>query len=510
MNKLFIILDKYEKYLKYLLYFGITLLVAAASASIITAKVSPIYLILIILGIVSILLSLINQIKDFLSKKSAQAGTNALITTISIIIIILLINLLTSRYNFRLDLTENQILSLAPQSQEIVQNLPQKLKVWVFTRDVNLFDKELLENYSRHGKNFSFEFVDPEIKIEIAQQFNIQNIGEVYLEYQDKRNLITTLNSNENLSEILITNAIESIQKQETTQIYFLQGHGEATLDNQENGLSRVVSNLEAKGNIVESINLATTSAIPEQTDLIIIPGPQKELFPGEINALESYLNSGKSLMVMLDPGINTGLEPLLDKWGIALDQRLLIDGSGKGETLGLGPATIIITDYGNHPITQNFGNNISVFPLARHSKIIPTLGIQATPILITNQQTWAETDLTGKEVRFNEGIDLPSPLYLGVALVNEKTNSRLVFIGNSTFATNSWIGQQFNQDLFLNSINWLSQDDNVTLSIAPREAKNRRINLNQTQSLIISLLALFLLPISALTTSGIIWWQRR
>ncbi len=510
MNKILIYLKKYQKYAKYLLYFGIFLLVAGIVASLITGKISPAYLSLIILGIINISLSLINKAEDFFNKRATQAGTNALITTISVLVIIALINFLATRYNYRLDLTENQILSLAPQSQEIVKSLPKKLKIWVFTRETNPFDKELLENYRRYGKNFSFEFVDPEIKIEIAQKFNLKSNGEVYLEYGDKKNLLTTLKPGENLSEITLTNAIETIKKDQQTSLYFLQGHGESSLDNKEDGLSQIVTNLQAKGNTVESLNLATNNQIPEPTNLIIIPGPKKELFPGEIDILKTYLNTGKNLMIMLDPNTKSGLEPLLKDWGVILDERLLIDGSEKGTSLGLGPATIIITDYGDHPITKDFGNNISVFPLARRIDITPIPGIQTSQLLITNQQTWAESDLAGQEVIFNKDSDIPGPLNVGIALTKEDTKSRLIIIGNSGFATNAWIGQQFNQDLFLNAINWLTQDDNSTLSISPKESKNRRLNLTPTKALIITLLSLFILPFIAITIAGFTWWQRR
>jgi ABC-type uncharacterized transport system involved in gliding motility auxiliary subunit len=510
MNNIFIVWKKYEKYAKYIFYFGLFLIVAGIIPWLITAKFSAIYLSLIILGILSIAVSLINKAEKFFSERSTQAGTNAIITTISVLIIIALINFLATRYSYRLDLTENQILSLAPQSQEIVKNLPKKLKVWVFTRENNPFDKDLLENYSRYGKNFTFEFIDPQIRIELAQKFNLKNTGEVYLEYGDKKSLITTLKPGETLSEILLTNAIETIKKERSTSIYILQGHGESSLDNKEDGLSQIISSLQAKGNTINSLNLATTNQIPDQTNLILIPGPKKELFTQEIDTLKTYLNSGKSLMVLLDPNTKTGLEPLLKDWGLTFDDRLLIDGSGGGESLGLGPATIIVTNYGDHPITMNFGNNITVFPLARHIDMTTTPGIEATPIVLTNQQTWAESDISGNEVKFNQEADLPGPLNLGIVLTKEDTKSRLIVIGNSGFITNSWIGQQFNQDLFLNSVNWLTQDDNSTLSISPKESKNRRLNLTPIKSLIITLLSVLIMPLAALITAGLIWWKRR
>ncbi len=504
-----------KKYSKLLLYLGIALLVAGTIAGIITAKFSSGYLLLIILGIICIAGSLINVAEKFLNNRATQAGTNALIATVSVLVIIALINFLAVRYSYRVDLTENKILSLSPQSQEIVNALPKKLKVWIFTREANDFDRELLENYSRYSNNFSFEFVDPEINIELAQKFQIKSLGEVYLEYGEKRNLVTTLGLGQTLSEITLTNAIETIKKEKFTYIYILQGHGELPLDETEEGLSQAINNLKAKGNIIESLNLATSPNIPENTNLIIIPGPQKQLFPGEIEALKKYLDAGNSLMLMLDPDTNSGLEPLLNDWGITLDNRLLIDASGIGNAIGLGPATIIITEYGDHPITKDFANNISVYPISRRIEVKPTPTTEVFKLLITNPQTWAESDLTEQEVSFNQDSDISGPLDLGVALTkrNEQDSnqiSRLIVIGNSGFASNSWLGQQFNKDFFINSVNWLTKNDDSTLSISPKEPKNRRINLSPIQSLIITLMAVVIMPFLALTTAGIIWWKRR
>jgi ABC-type uncharacterized transport system involved in gliding motility auxiliary subunit len=82
--------------------------------------------------------------------------------------------------------------------------------------------------------------------------------------------------------------------------------------------------------------------------------------------------------------------------------------------------------------------------------------------------------------------------------------------IGNSTFATDGLFDQLGNGDVFLNSVRWAGQQEQSTLSIRPKEAKNRRINLTAQQASLAGWLALVILPLLAFGTAIFIWWRRR
>jgi len=156
--------------------------------------------------------------------------------------------------------------------------------------------------------------------------------------------------------------------------------------------------------------------------------------------------------------------------------------------------------------------------------------------------------------LEFNEGKDLKGPLTLGVALTRKQppksastpqaaptpspllspttqsktsptplaspaspapssqtaTESRLVVLGNSEFATDGLFQQQLNGDVFLNSVTWLSQQDQQPLSIRPKEPKNRRITLTTTQGNLLILSSLLVLPLIGFAIAVIIWWKRR
>lgn len=610
-----------SKYLPYLLLFGIFLTVAGVVSGSISEKWGTPSISLVVTGSVVLIIGLgfwLATSQDFWGKRATQAGTNALIATTAMIVILGLVNFLGTRYTFRLDLTETKLFTLSPQSQELVKNLDKPLKVWVFVSEPNPNDKDLLVNYRNNNPNFEFEFVDPQVNLGLAEKFKVTKVGEVYLEYGADKLLVQDINNEtgETISESQLTNAIARIQRTEPNYIYFLQGHGELALDNAEGSISDAVNSLEGKGYQVEPVNIGETGKIAEKTDVLVIAGAKRQLLKGEVEIIEKYVNKGGSILVMLDPQTDPGLKPFLKEWGIELDERLVIDGSGKGEILGFGPATPIITHYGNHPITKDFGNGISLYPLSRAIGTVEVKNVQPSALLITDDQTWAETNLDSEKLEFNENQDIKGPLDLGVAFtrkastetsqpkssdnsvsssqsqsssssnsdnsasssqsqsssslssdnsasssqsqvssstdtktkanlenevktessssvsspnllkdsklelksedqeqkeVKANSESRLVIFGSSTFATNGWFNQQsLNSDVFLNSVDWLAKNNENSLSIRPREQKNRRIKPSPLQAALISWLALFIIPLAGIAAAVITWWRRR
>ena len=509
---------------KILFFLGLAITTAGIIIRLIENTWSSIAWVLLLAGLLILIICfvLINHNKtSFLNRRSVEAGTNTILSTCALLIILGLINFLAVRYSVRLDLTENQLFTLSPQTQTIVQNLPKPLKVLVFAPQSKPEIEPLLENYRSYNDNFQYEFVDPDVRIELREKFDVQSKGDIYLEYDDKKQLVQTINDNfsNSLSEVQLTNAIERILRDHTPLVYFTQGHGEAQLEEgSENSLSIAVKNLSDKGYKVEPINLATSGKIPNEPDVIVVPGPIRQLFPQEVKMLQTYLNNGGSLLLMLIPNTNPELTPLLQDYGIKLDDRFIIDASGAGSILGFGPAAPLITTYGDHPITDRLGNGISIFPESRPITNTPIKGVTAAPLIITDAETWAEKNITTAEIAFNEQEDIKGPLNIGFAFTkskptsagNQSSESRLVIFGSSTFIINGWFEQQLNGDIFLNAVNWLAKEDEQTLSIRPKEPKNRRINLSNVQASIISWTALRIMPLLGLVVAGAVWWRRR
>jgi ABC-type uncharacterized transport system involved in gliding motility auxiliary subunit len=553
-----------NKLWKLVFWLGPFFLAAGLTIGLISEKWGIIPLLLTILGLVicSLWIIIQSQQSKWWQKRSTQSGTNALVATLSVLVILGLINFLGIRYHLRLDLTDSQLFTLSPQSRELVSNLPQTMKVWLFSKEQNLQDRELLDNYHRQSNKFKFEYLDPQLKPGIAEKFGVKDYGEVYLEFQNKRQLVQIINENERLSEIKLTTRLQQITSSKTAKVYFLQGHGEHPLTASKRAISQAIQGLTDKNLTTSALNLAEQPQVPDDATVIVVAGPKKELLTGEVIALQNYLNRGGNLLLMIDPNTNPKIDTILKDWGVRLDNRLAIDTSGAN--LQLGPAAILVTEYGQHPITKDFGKNISVYPLTRPLEIDPVPGIESMALLKTKPypSSWAESDQKSEKLEFNEGQDLKGPLTLGVALTRKLSNpipttlpspiptnspapiptnspspisttlpspiptnspspisttsqptakeSRLVVFGNSNFAADGLFEQQLNGDVFLNSVSWLSQQDQQLLSIRPKEPKNRRIVISTLEANLLTIAAVFVLPLIGLGTGFVIWWKRR
>ncbi|MCY7393580.1 MAG: Gldg family protein, partial [Leptolyngbyaceae cyanobacterium CAN_BIN12] len=195
----------------------------------------------------------------FWRRRSTEAGANAFVSTLAVLVMLGLINFLGAKYVWRVDLTENQQFTLAPQTQELVRSLPQPVKVWVFDKQQNPQDRELLESYRRLGKQFSFEFVDPQAAPSLAKQLEVKNIGEVILERSpnQRKQFVQSVNAQDRLSEVKLTNAIEQINSDRKTTVYFLQGHGERAIDGGQGAMDQAVKLLGDKNFVAKALNLA-------------------------------------------------------------------------------------------------------------------------------------------------------------------------------------------------------------------------------------------------------------
>ncbi|MFP4337128.1 MAG: GldG family protein [Halothece sp.] len=403
---------------KYFILFGIIFIIIGAVAGYVAGEWIPVPIGILAGGTLILIVGFIILSRGFWRRRSTQTGLNALIATIALVTILVSLNIIAINYGRTFDLTETNLYTLASQSQQLVENLEQPLKVFVFESPPTPESERLLKKYQSYSENFEFEFVDPQQDIAKVESFGVESFGEVYIEYGDKTQFVQEVNELEPLSEIELTNAINIIQRDRVSFAYFLQGHGEPPLEEVQGGFSQSVASLEQQGYQVEPFNFAEETNLPSSPNsVLIIVSPQQDLFPGEIESIQNYVAAGGHLFLLLDRDSSDSLEPLLDFWGIELDDRVIVDASGKGEALGFNPATALVTNYGDHPITNPLENGISVYPLSRPIDVREMPGVEATPLAFTNEESWAESDITQEQLQYNPERDRAGPLVLAFAL---------------------------------------------------------------------------------------------
>jgi len=566
-----------QGFLKYLVWPGLVLLTAAVVVGLLNGWTLTAIALLItglLLSVASVSAGEFSVFQlGFWQQRSTQAGTNAVVSVLSVLVILALVNFLGARYDSRTDLTDGQLLSLSPASQEVVANLAEPTKVTIFNPAPDPLDKQLLENYRRYNPDFTYEYIDPLANPQVAQNMGVQTGGEVFLttqvpvgrdgEDRSRTLLVQRVSFEERLTERQLTNKLAQLSQEDIAVVYFMQGHGEYAIDGSKAGFFQAATRLQDENFTVAPLNLADTGTIPPDADVVIIGGPQQTFFENEVIAVRDYAESGGSLFVLIAPQVETGLEVMMSQWGVVPEKTIVIDTSAGGQQVGLGPAAPLVTDYGDHPITDSFDGGRSFFPVARPLQIREVTNVEESPLLFTNQNSHAQPITEGDELEVDTDKVPEGPFALGVALsrpavvetsfpvteedLEEDTEpdesadkatedadaeaqseaaaqaedrvqpgevelgeSRMVIIGNSSFATDGLFDQQLNGDVFLNSVNWLSKLDSPTLSIRPKEVTNRRINMTGQQQILMIVLALLVFPLSGLVGAGVLWVRRR
>jgi ABC-type uncharacterized transport system involved in gliding motility auxiliary subunit len=503
---------------KTLFWLGPLLIVFGLSVGVVSGKWEPLPLILLIAGATFLGLAVLYQIytaKGFWGRRSTEMGSNALVSTLAVLLILVIVNFVAIRYAGRLDLTENQVLSLAPQSQQQVSKLNQPVKLLIFTITPAQVNSVVLDQYKQaSGGKFTYQIINPEADPLMAERYKIQRNGDMVLEMGQRTQSLPGP-----LTEMSLTPAIARLLSNQQASAYFTSGHGERSLAQGEGAFSQAATALQNQNITPKPLNLLTEGQVPATANVVVIAGPRKPFLPNEVQVLDAYLNAGGKALLLLDPQTETGLDSLLKSWGVRLDsKRVVIDNSRR--VAQLGPQIPVITQYGDHPITSSFQGQPSIFPLAQAVTATPIGNEKIVELLKTTEKSWAEADLKNPEVQLNPETDQKGPLSLGVAISRTlqvtpgqpPKEARLIVIGNSEFAadTSLGFGAGLNGDVFVNSVTWLSDIKEIPLSISPKDPKNRRLEPSADTSRWIFFTSIGLFPFGAFFMAVFTWWRRR
>jgi ABC-type uncharacterized transport system involved in gliding motility auxiliary subunit len=445
----------------------------------------------------------------YFRSRGGRLGANTAILTVAVLGIFALVNYLGYRHHKRIDLTTEKLYSLSDQTRKIVSTLDKDVKIITFAKEDDPQLRDQMEEFRDLSKRLSYERVDPQVKPEVARQYQITKMGEVVVAAGSR------VERPQGTSEQELTNAILKVTRETLKTICFLEGHGEKGLtDSEGDGYSSIDANLKKENYQTKAVSLVTTDKMPSDCAVLVVAGPKKPLLQPESAMIGKYLEGGGKAMFLLDPDTDPQLTEVLKAWNVEVGNNTVIDVSAAGQMFGGGPFAPLVLTFGEHPITKDFARSMTIFPFARSVKPGTATGTGVTPttLLTTSEASWGETQMkAGGTPQFDAASDLKGPVPLGVAAskASGAGEARLVVIGDADFAANRAIGFQRNADLFLNSVNWLAQDENL-ISIRPKSQLNRRVDLSASQQNLLFWLFVLVMPAAVLGTGAYIWWKRR
>ncbi len=462
-----------------------------------------------------------NLIESYQSNRIVDR-LHAVAQFVLVFLILAAINAIAMRSYTRIDTTIGRSFTLSAQTVAYLKQLDQPIKVIVTlseqsphlgVRDIYHDVRSMLSEYEYETRNqganrVDVEYLDLYQQARRAKELGITDENAIIFTAADQAPRRITIdqlyNVSENevqefLGETKFTQAILELTQTDTPVIYFTTGHGEMDPNdfNPARGISKLLDTLKSRNLATQPLDFSQTDEIPDDAALIVIASPQSRIHPREQELLKGYLrrNSGR-ILLLLEPGIDHGLDDLLFEWGILTDDAVAVETSRKALIDG---GDLMVRRFAPHPITDELLRlNMSLITdRARIVRADPGRPIDESllvkELMATSDHSWGEKNYESETfATYDPAVDLQGPVVIA-ALSERKVDSslgisipggRLVVFGTSNFITNYRIQDSGNLFLALNAINY-AIDRVAQLNIPPRPIKKVKLDLSMEQLLL-------------------------
>lgn len=475
--------------------------------------------------------------------KRILSNLNSIASVLLAGVLVLMVGFIGLRNPLRVNLSDRTYYELSEKTLSLLNELENEVVITVFFQEEHklyLDIENLLEEYEYLSRNIRVEWVDPTrdlarmeklvskyglteaqvVVFDIDGKFEVKkqsDIATLKLEQGHKEPTITAFRG-----EQAFSSAIYGLMQGETPTVYFLVGHGERRVTDfdQMAGFSKIGTKVLQDNLDVQELVLTAKKKIPDDAAALVIAGPAKIMGSVEVEMIEEYLNRNGRVMILLDALKETGLETMLNRWGVGLRHDIVVDPENT-----LQGSDVHIRRYNAHPISMEM-ESIAQFILPRSIEPLvessedevaedrPTV----VPLFFTSDKSWSETQVKDSTAKFDENTgDKRGPFSLGVAVERGSTQqvldvqikpSRMVVFGDSDFVSNgSMVGG--NADLFMSALNWLLDREEL-IAIASKPIEEVKLSLSSKQLNGMFWLNVAGIPSIAMVLGLLVWLRRR
>lgn len=484
-------------------------------------------------------------------RRRVVTGVNVVVALLLIGAAVLITNIIASKFPLRWTLSSGSVSGLSDKTISLLNGLETKIEVTAFlpsdSTQASLI-RDLLKEYEyaaarKPALEFSVEIVDPIRNIartrELSREYEIAEDNVVVFNCEGRRKYVGLkeiaeyqLCESEGKAKVemvafkgeqAFSSAILRVSHGKTPVIYFLQGHGERSIEDygRQSGYSGIAKAIRRDNMEIRELRLAETGGVPDDCTVLVVPGPSKQISTLESEMIADFLaNRHGRLLLMMDPSVKTGLESLLHDWGVRI-------GTGIVSGLTLSGQELVVRNYGDHPITHRLGQLMTMFyrpcPVEPSAPDAPANEVSAdkarvTMLAMCGKQGWEERNLSQRSVSFDPGTDRPGPISVAVAVEKgtvavdvEIEPTRLVVIGDSFFVSNTALssGMGGNTTFFMSALNWLAARESL-LAAPPTVPNKLRLDMTRNQILTASAIMVLVIPGIVILCGLMVWRIRR
>jgi ABC-2 type transport system permease protein len=315
--------------------------------------------------------------------------------------------------------------------------------------------------------------------------------------------------------ETWFTTALLALETPQPLKVCFLQGHGEPSLSDSDarRGYLTFGSILRQNNLVVTNLQLLGEQMVPDDCNLLIIAAPTEALSKPELQKIDQYLAQGGRLFALLDfMSINhpTGLEPILQRWGINVTADYVkdLDNTITGQD-------IKVQRFNKHPIV----NPLMAVDLPLHMVLprpVSRWGAENSPANAPDVVELAFSSPASTLAGDSSEAPRSYPLIVAAeqkmvaGVLNPRGNTRIVVAGDSFFLGNHYIEDVGNRDFVNSALNWLLDRTALLNGIEPQKVTEYRLLMTPQQQRELRLILVGALPGVVLLLGGLVWLARR
>ena len=461
--------------------------------------------------------------------------------------IAVLANVAIVLHDVHIDLTREKTYTPSEEAMKVVEELAAPVSLTYFLRAQDPGSQRMrtvLEQMARSNPQLRLRVIDPDREPGAARAAGLRSANTAVLEADGRRVQIETTDERQ------IAIGVQRLLRTDLQTVCFLEGHNELPIDNFEfhthlesvsdhshndassavvmtsgHGIGRLRRALEAQGYDVRKMTLATGAEMPTACRLLVLAGPRTTFLPAESLAIRRFLARGGALLALLDLGFvpDPELARLLDRFGLALPSQAVVDPLSHYAT---DAEMVAVTSYEKSPVTRNL--SMSFFPGARPLvETTPAQGLARTPLFSSSRDSYVRQVATVRDAQPSPETEIeptpaagapavPGSRLLAAAIEGrlaeaapDATPMRAIVVGDSDFASNSFLPYLANSDLALAMARWLLREERLT-TVPTRIPVPPMIVLSNAQMKSIFLLIVVALPLLAAAFGLLTWWRRR
>jgi len=247
-------------------------------------------------------------------------------------------------------------------------------------------------------------------------------------------------------------------------ELWIATGSGEGNFESSdENGYSGLAAALVAEGYRLHQFVSPAVAEIPDEAAAVLWIAPERALTKEALDTLDRYLRRGGRLVAWLEPGVESGLEALLARWGIEPTGGVVVDPASApldGCVPGLCP--LVYAYATSHPVARGLDNTrMTFFRGARTFHLRkPEIEDRLEPIAFASPRSWIEPDAS--VLTHSQPPERPPsergdyhPLVVTGRYARGGHEARIVAFGDAHLASNHDLRAIYNLDLVLNAVHW-------------------------------------------------------